>query len=441
MSFLPPQEQLAILKDSVPPIEIVEEGELLAKIERSFKENRPLRIKQGFDASAPDLHIGHAVSIWKLRTFQDLGHTVIFLIGDFTAMIGDPSGKSKTRPRLTREQAIVNSETYKQQVFKMLDPAKTEVRFNSEWHGSRNIYEFLDLASRRTVARILERDDFAKRYRAGEDISLLEFLYPLVQAYDSVELKADVELGGTDQKFNLVLARHIQRSYGQEPQVLFLMPLLKGLDGNDKMSKSLDNYIGVTDEAEDMYGKVMSISDELLEEYYVLASGLSNRALRETPFMEIVQNVPNAKLPGMMNEIYDLLPTHTIVDAIHNGAAYWMKHILASLVVSRYHPSPKVFEASWNFNLRFGQRAWPTVEELRSSGNSIEAKEDVEWLPRLIVLAGHAKSNNEAMRLIRANAVEVDGEKFDPSGSLELDVSKPRVVKVGKRRFFVVEKA
>jgi tyrosyl-tRNA synthetase len=403
--FLPAKDQLAILKDSVPPMEIIEEGELLEKLEKSRAENRPLRIKQGFDASAPDLHIGHAVSIWKLRAFQDLGHTVIFLIGDFTAMIGDPSGKSKTRPRLTREQAIENSETYRKQVFKILDPDKTEIRFNSEWHASQNIYQFLDLASRRTVARILERDDFAKRYQAGEDISLLEFLYPLIQAYDSVALKADVELGGTDQKFNLVLARHIQRSYGQEPQSLFLMPLLKGLDGNDKMSKSLGNYIGVTDEPDNMYGKVMSISDDLLEEYYVLASGLGE---------------VEAKVSAQ-------------------GDPYTAKHRLASMITSRYHGEEAASSAADAFAARFKQREWPSAEKLRDQDNVLTRGLPVEWLPRLISLAGAASSNGEATRLIKAHAVEVDGEKFPAEGNLELDISRPRIVKVGKRRFFLVE--
>ena len=306
---------------------------------------------------------------------------------------------------MTREQVLENSETYKQQVFKILRPEKTIIRFNSEWHANRNIYEFLDLASRRTVARILERDDFSKRYQAGEDISLLEFLYPLIQAYDSVALKADVELGGTDQKFNLILARHIQRSYGQEPQILFLMPLLKGLDGNNKMSKSLGNTIGVTDEADDMYGKVMSISDEMLEEYYVLASGLD----------EVEAKVEAKSDP------------------------YAAKHRLASLITTRYHDKAAAASAAETFKARFKQKEWPTAEELRASSNTLTYDKPVEWLPRLIALAGAASSNGEAMRLIKANAVEVDEMKVDPNGDLNLDISKPRIVKVGKRRYFVVE--
>jgi len=405
LSFLPASEQLAILKDSVPPVEIVDEADLLARLEKSRAENRPLIVKQGFDASAPDLHIGHAVSIWKLKTFQDLGHTVVFLIGDFTAMIGDPSGKSKTRPRLTREQVLVNSETYKQQVFKILDPAKTVIRFNSEWLSALNIYEFLDIASRRTVARILERDDFSKRFYAGDDISILEFLYPLIQAYDSVALKADIELGGSDQKFNLLLARHIQRSYGQQSQIVFLMPLLKGLDGNQKMSKSLGNYIGVTDEADDMYGKVMSIGDELLEEYLVLASGLGE----------------------------------TEAKALAKSDPYSAKHRLASLITARYHGAVPAASAAEAFRARFKQKEWPTAEELRESGNSLVWGEPTGYLPKLIAAAGAASSNSEAMRLVKSNAVEVDQVKIDPNGDLNLDISHPRIVKVGKRRYFVVE--
>ncbi|MDP8228060.1 MAG: tyrosine--tRNA ligase, partial [Candidatus Electryoneaceae bacterium] len=225
LQFPSVDEQIRRIQDDVAPAEIIDEEDLAKRLERSIKENRPLRVKQGFDASAPDLHIGHAVSLWKLKTFQDLGHTVIFLIGDFTAMIGDPSGKSKTRPRLTRSQVEVNAQTYREQVSKILDPEKIEIRFNSEWHADRNIYDFLELTSHYTVRRMLERDDFWKRFWEELPISMMEFLYPLIQAYDSVALKADIEVGGTDQKFNLVLGRHIQRAYEQEPQVLLLMPL------------------------------------------------------------------------------------------------------------------------------------------------------------------------------------------------------------------------
>ena len=272
IKFAPVREQMDLLLRGA--VEVISEDDLERKLKKSRDQSEPLVVKQGFDPSAPDLHIGHAVTIRKLRQFQQLGHRVIFLIGDFTGMVGDPSGKSKTRPRLSKEDVLKNAETYKQQVFKILDPDKTEVRFNSEWHGERNIYQFLELASKYTVARMLERDDFFNRYRGGEPISMLEFLYPLFQAYDSVALRADVELGGLDQKFNLLLGRKIQVEFGLSPQVAFMMPLLLGTDGKEKMSKSLDNAIGISDDPNDMYGKVMSISDELLPEYYNFASGL-----------------------------------------------------------------------------------------------------------------------------------------------------------------------
>jgi tyrosyl-tRNA synthetase len=406
MAFLSPQDQLDRLKDTVPPVEIIEEAELLDKLERSRAENRPLRVKQGFDASAPDLHLGHAVSIWKLKTFQELGHRVIFLIGDFTGMVGDPSGKSKTRPRLTREQVEVNAQTYREQVFKILDPELTELRFNSEWHAGRNIYDFLDLTSHYTVHRMLERDDFEKRFKAEDSISLLEFLYPLIQAYDSVALKADVELGGTDQKFNLVLARHIQRAYGLEPQSLFLMPLLTGTDGVEKMSKSLGNYIGITDTPEDIYGKVMSIPDAQLEVYFRLASSLTSSEIE-------------ARFP----------PDDPCA----------LKHELAKHIVARYHGSVAADKACDAFFSRFRDRDLPTPAELIACGAIVKVENEIEWLPRVMVTAGAVKSNSEALRLIKANAVGVDGVKISPDEDLNLDFSKPRVVKVGKRRFFLVE--
>ncbi|MBM3327946.1 MAG: tyrosine--tRNA ligase [Calditrichaeota bacterium] len=402
---MPPEEQLRILKDAVPPVEIIDEAELLSKLERSFASGKPLRIKQGFDASAPDLHIGHAVSLWKLRAFQDLGHKVIFLIGDFTAMIGDPSGKSKTRPRLSREEVLVNSETYRQQVFRILrdDPEVLEVRFNSEWHAKRDVYQFLELASRRTVARILERDDFMKRFQAQEDISLLEFLYPLVQAYDSVALEADVELGGMDQKFNLVLARQIQRSYGQEPQVLFLMPLLKGLDGNEKMSKSLGNYIGVTDTADDIYGKVMSIPDSLLEEYFVLASGLGSVEARS-----VVREDP-----------------------------YQAKHRLAHLITARYCGEEAAQKAGEGFRARFKEGKPPEFKELEDQNRVClcEPGEKV-YLPRIMQDFGAVSSGSAAKRLIDSGSVRIDGEKI-PVGTYEVVADgHEHIVKVGKRFYF-----
>jgi tyrosyl-tRNA synthetase len=358
--FPPVDEQLERLKGSVAPTEIISEENLAEKLERSRKENKPLRIKQGFDASAPDLHIGHAVSIWKLKTFQDLGHRVIFLIGDFTGMVGDPSGKSKTRPRLTREQVEANAETYRQQVFRILAPELTEIRFNSEWHAKRDIYKFLELASHYTVRRMLERDDFWKRFQAEQPISILEFLYPLIQAYDSVALEADVELGGTDQKFNLVLTRHIQRAFEQEPQVVFLMPLLCGTDGNEKMSKSLDNAIGIIDAPEEMYGKIMSISDELLPEYYRMASGLNDQSLK---------------------------------NALSSDDPFKLKNGLARLITSRYYDDEAARNAGAQFLERFKEKNLPTHAELIESGLTVKVDSDVEWLPKIIVASGAVKSN------------------------------------------------
>ncbi|MFV0350120.1 MAG: tyrosine--tRNA ligase, partial [Halodesulfovibrio sp.] len=276
-------------------LEIIQRGcaELInvEELRKKLQRGKPLRVKMGFDPTAPDLHLGHCVAIHKLRHFQELGHTVIFLIGDFTGMIGDPSGRSETRPPLTREDVLRNAETYKEQVFKILDPEKTEVRFNSEWMDKFDAADFIRLASRYTVARMLERDDFEKRYKSNTPISVHEFLYPLIQGYDSVALKADIELGGTDQKFNLLMGRHLQAQEGQESQCIMTMPILEGLDGVKKMSKSYGNYIGVNDEPADMFGKVMSVSDELMWRYYEL---ISRKSLEE--IAELKQGVESGTL-------------------------------------------------------------------------------------------------------------------------------------------------
>lgn len=404
--FPPVNEQMDRLKAGVAPVEIVSEDELVEKLDQSILENRPLRIKQGFDASAPDLHLGHGVSLWKLKTFQELGHTVIFLIGDFTAMIGDPSGRSKTRPRLSRQQVEENAETYRQQVFNILDPESTEIRFNSEWHSQRDIYQFLDLTSRFTVRRMLERDDFWKRFKAEQPISILEFLYPLVQAYDSVALEADVELGGTDQKFNLVLGRHIQRAYSQTPQALLLMPLLRGTDGNDKMSKSLGNAIGITDDPEDMYGKVMSISDDMTPEYYQLASGINHQEIKRL---------------------------------FEDGDPYKLKRHLAEKIVTLYHDSQKAQDASRLFIERFSDRSWPSPHQLIADNATLKVEDGTVWLPRIIVMAGAAKSNGEAKRLIKAGAVSIDHSKITDSGSnLDISINEPMILHVGKRKFYLL---
>lgn len=397
---------MAKLRSGVKPIEIINEDELAAKLERSRTENRPLRVKQGFDASAPDLHLGHAVSLWKLKTFQELGHRVIFLIGDFTGMVGDPSGKSKTRPRLTRTEVEANAETYREQVYNILDPDMTEVRFNSEWHSKRDIYQFLELASHYTIHRMIERDDFRKRFNDEQPISILEFLYPLIQAYDSVALDADVELGGSDQKFNLVMTRHIQRTYGKEPQVLLLMPLLSGTDGNEKMSKSLDNAIGITDPPDEMYGKIMSISDEMTPEFYHLTSGLETAGVEKM---------------------------------LSSADPYRLKHDLAKTVVSRYYDNKTAENAAGNFLTLFREKSLPTSKELHQSGKSFRYDQDTVYLPKTMVDSGSAASGSEARRLINADAVSIDGEKVNQDSDYwEVDLDEARVIKVGKRRFYLI---
>lgn len=405
IAFLKVNEQIDILKSSVDPVEIISEEELEKLLDNSYKTGKPLRIKQGFDASSPDLHIGHAVSIWKLQAFQELGHTIVFIIGDFTAMIGDPTGKSKTRPRLTRQQVEVNAHTYREQVFRILDEQKTEIRFNSEWHAKRNIYDFLELTSHYTVRRMLERDDFWKRFKAEQPISMLEFLYPLVQAYDSVAIRADVELGGTDQKFNLMLARQIQRSYGQEPEVAFLMPLMRGTDGDQKMSKSLNNAIGISDEASDMYGKILSISDDLITEYFTFGSGLSNTEIE------------------LFTSELDPYP---------------IKQQLAKTIVTRYWSAPEAEKAANHFRARFKDKKWPTASELFESGITVQIDLDTEYLPRIIVAGKAAKSNGEAMRLLKSGAVQINEQKITDLKDLDIEIRKPFIVKVGKRRFFLV---
>lgn len=404
--FLPVEQQLEQIKDSVEPVEIIDEQELARRLEKSIKDNRPLRIKQGFDASAPDLHLGHAVSLWKLKTFQDLGHRVIFLIGDFTAMIGDPSGKTKTRPRLTREQVLKNSETYREQVSRILDPAKIEIRFNSEWHAKRNIYEFLELTSNFTVRRMLERDDFWKRFWEELPISIMEFLYPLIQAYDSVALEADLEMGGTDQKFNLLLARQIQRAYDQEPQVVMLMPLMRGTEGTLKMSKSLGNSIGLFDPPEEIYGKVLSIPDDLIEEYITYGSGASKK-----------------EIPALIK--------------LAESDPYELKHHVAGRIVNRYYADADPDQLKQNFLAMFKHGEEPTHKDMLESGSEVHIHPDVNFLPRIMVIAGAASSNSEAMRLIKGNGVSINGEKV-PFGDLEVSEKTPYTLKVGKRRFYLI---
>ena len=404
MSFPPVAEQLDLIRRGAQ--EIVPEEALERKLERSLKTGEPLRVKQGFDPTRPDLHIGHAVSIRKLRDFQELGHEVIFVVGDTTAMIGDPTGRSELRPQLTAEEVARNAETYADQVFKILDRERTRVEFNSSWLGPLGLEDILRLTAQYTVARMLEREDFAKRYREGLPISLVEFMYPLMQAYDSVALRADVELGGSDQTFNLLVARAIQERYGQEPQVCLIMPLLRGTDGVHKMSKSYDNYVGLADAPTEQYGRTMSIPDEMLEEWYRLASG-----------------VAAGELEGAVAEA--------------RGQPYAAKRRLAALIVERYHGPDAAREAAEHFDVVHRQRAVPDdIEEvlLAADDPALGAEGGEVWLPRLLVRVGLAPSTSQGARLLEQGAVSVNGEKAEGRDA-RLPARGEHVLQKGKRHF------
>lgn len=398
--MLKPEEQLKIIKRGT--VEILTEGELLDRLEHSFKTGKPLKIKAGFDPTAPDIHLGHTVLLEKMRQFQDLGHDVIFIIGDFTGMIGDPSGRSEIRKPMTRDEVLKNAETYKRQIFKILDAEKTKVLFNSEWFSRMNTMDIVRLGSMQTVARMLERDDFKKRFENQQDISILEFYYPLFQAYDSVYLKADVELGGTDQKFNILMGRSLQRKFGVDEQVVVLMPLLEGLDGVNKMSKSLGNYIGITEQPKEMFGKIMSISDILMLRYYELLSHISVDEL-------------NGLKEGIRN------------GRVHPKKA---KESLALEIVERYWDKDSALKAKEEFEHIFKHKGLP--EEIPIFHNS-----DVTWLPQIMKDSGLAKSTSEALRLIKQGAVSIDSERCtDPDTTLS--AGKEYLLKVGKRKFMRV---
>ncbi|ATG72673.1 tyrosine--tRNA ligase [Zobellella denitrificans] len=376
--------------------EILVEEELVAKL----KEGRPLRIKLGMDPTAPDIHLGHTVILNKLRQFQDLGHEVLLLIGDFTAQVGDPSGKNSTRPPLTPEQVADNAKTYAEQAFKVLDPHKTQIVYNSSWLGELGATGMIKLASKLTVARMLERDDFKKRYTSGQSIAIHEFMYPLLQGYDSVALKADVELGGTDQKFNLLMGRELQKDAGQSPQVVLTMPLLEGLDGVKKMSKSAGNYIGVDEAPEQMFGKIMSLSDELMWRYFEL---LSRRSLEE--LAELRRQVAEGANPRDI------------------------KILLAKEIITRYHSEAAAEQAHQDFVLRFQKNAIP--EDLPEV--TLQAGVEGIAIANLLKDAGLVDSTSEALRMIRQGAVKVDGDKLD-DGKLLVQPGQA-VYQVGKRKF------
>jgi tyrosyl-tRNA synthetase len=397
--MLSPEKQLEIIKRGAA--EIILEEELLEKL----KEDRPLRIKAGFDPTAPDIHIGHTVLLEKMRQFQELGHEVIFLIGDFTGMIGDPSGKSETRKPLTKEEVLENARTYREQIYRILDPEKTRVEFNSSWMSDMKAEDLIKLTGHYTVARMLEREDFKQRWQSQSPISIHEFLYPLVQGYDSVVLEADVELGGTDQKFNLLVGRELQKEYGQKPQCLVMMPLLEGTDGVKKMSKSLGNYIGITEPPGEMFGKIMSISDELMLRYYELLSHIS---------LEELNDLREKIKSGSLN------PKEA-------------KERLALEIVTRYWGEEEARKALEGFERVFSRKELP--EEIPEF--SVSASDDGGvWLPRILKDAGMTKSTSEGVRMIRQGGIRVDDRKVeDTSYSL---APGEYIVRAGKRRFLKV---
>lgn len=400
--MLQPDKQLEVIKRGA--VEIIVEDDLFKKLGKSYNEKRPLKIKAGFDPTAPDIHLGHTVLLEKMRQFQELGHDVVFLIGDFTGMIGDPSGKSEMRKPLTKEEVLENAKTYREQIFKILDPERIRIVFNSEWLSAMTAEDIIRLASKYTVARMFEREDFKQRWISQNPISIHEFMYPLIQGYDSVALQADVELGGTDQKFNLIVGRELQKEYGQEPQCLVLMPLLEGLDGVKKMSKSLGNYIGIAEPSKEIFGKIMSISDELMLRYY-----------------ELLSHIPVEELK--------LLKEGMEKGKIHPKRA---KEDLALEIVGRYWGKDAALKAKEEFDHIFKEKSLPDeIPEFK-----LEWEEDEMWVPKIMKLSGLTSSTGEAIRLIKQGGVSINDRKHaDPDGKL---VRGSYLFKVGKRRFIRV---
>ncbi len=402
MRFPPLNEQMDLIKRGI--VELLPEEEMAKKIERSIKEDKPLIIKQGFDPTAPDIHLGHTVGIRKLKHFQDLGHQVVVIIGDYTAMVGDPSGKNSTRPRLTHEQVMEHARTYQKQFFKILDKKKTIVRFNGEWFAQMNFVQIMELASKFTVARMLERDDFAKRYANQQPISIHEFFYPLMQGYDSVMIHADVEIGATEQKFNLVIGRDIQREYGQEPQVILTLPVLEGLDGKQRMSKSIGNYIGIDEDPKEMYGKTMSIPDHLIYRYFELLTDVDRKTLNEI----------KTKLADPKTNPRDV------------------KMDLAFTLVRMYHGREAAEYAASEFKKVFVKKDIP--DEMPE----VVLKQQSIRLDDLLLASKTAASKSEARRLITGGGVSIDGEKItDPFYMVTL--KNDQVLKVGKRKFVKIK--
>lgn len=404
MSFMDPREQLERIRFGT--VDLISDEDMLKKLKRSKEKNQPMRIKFGADPTRPDIHLGHTVVINKLKVFQDLGHHIQFLIGDFTAMIGDPSGRNATRPILTREEIVINAQTYAKQIFKILDPEKTEIVYNSTWMDKFSAVDFIKLSAQYTVARMIERDDFTKRYKGGVPIAIHEFLYPLTQGYDSVALKSDVELGGTDQKFNLLVGRDIQPAYGLEPQCILTMPILEGLDGVNKMSKSLDNYISVVETPKDMFGKTMRVSDELMFRYYELLTDLKPAEIT------------------------------TMRDDIAGGRRHprEVKVALAKYLVTRFHSKALADQAEDEFNRIFVDKGLPDdIPEFETA-----AEKEVA-LTALMVKTQMAASNGEAQRLITGGGVQIDGAKVsDARLRLDLVSGQEFVLRAGKKKFVKV---
>jgi len=394
------ERQFEIISRGV--IDLLPEDEFKEKLRKSIKGNKPLRVKQGFDPTAPDIHLGHTVGIRKLRQFQDLGHKIVLIIGDYTGLVGDPSGRSATRPQLLYDQVMKNAETYQKQFFKILDKSKTEIHFNGEWFAKMNFREIMELAAKFTVARILERDDFERRYKSNSPISIHELFYPLMQAYDSVAIKADVEIGATEQKFNLLTGREIQQDYGIEPQVILTLPVLVGLDGHQRMSKSIGNYIGIDEPPREIFGKIMSIPDSLIYSYY-----------------ELVTDVPLEKLAEIKKALED--DTTNPMDT---------KKELGEEVVKMYYSAEDARDAREEFERVFSNKEVP--EDV--PGFDCGAYNSKVWIVRLLTDSGMAKSNGEARRLIKGGAISIDGEKIVDE-NLEIKPINGQMLKVGKRRF------
>ena len=403
MPFPTLNEQMDVIRRGT--VDLLPEDELVKKLEKSIKEDTPLIIKQGFDPTAPDIHLGHTVGIRKLKQFQDLGHQVVVIIGDYTAMVGDPSEKNSTRPRLTHGQVMQNAETYRQQFFKILDEPKTEIRFNGDWFKKLTFEKIMELASKFTVARMLERDDFSKRYSGQLPISIHEFFYPLMQGYDSVMIKADLEMGATEQKFNLVIGRQIQKEYGQEPQIVLTLPVLEGLDGTQRMSKSLGNYIGVDEAENEVYGKVMSIPDKLIY-----------------PYFELVTDVSLDELKNIKSQLDNV-----------NINPRDVKKYLGRTIVRMYHGEEASKSAENAFEQVFVKKDIP--DEMPE----FSFEQENMRIDELLIATKTASSKNEARRLITQGGVSVDGEKIDDVFA-QVELSSQKVLKVGKRKFARITK-